>query len=542
MTQTDLDSKSADGDERRTFWTGSLTQVKDWWRGRRTAYQRVNKSLFVWCAVIFAATGFFLVIAWQLWGSPSFGNLGPYPTGRATASLTTVGGLGGAVFLTVKYRAHSLAERQERWQAAEESRARESHQTMLVVQQRQAVVEATRLLDSDVASTRIAGVTILAEIADTYLDSRQQQVVDILCGYLRTEHNSEEKGHDPAVESAILNTFASHLRESGSPETDQLVAPGRLIEDAELWCDCRFDLHGATFAEPVNLNGVTFGREVDFSSAVFKRTVGFRGASFLNGASISKARFMSPTTFERAVFGGPINFSNVFFDDYAVFVGARFDMGVDFQSVSFTKYAEFSRSMFRSGVDFQETHFTNTANFSKSRFSDFSNFAAVTFGRTARFDEASFEGPLSFNSAQFEGQAKFEKTSFYRPALFQGVVFDDKALFSRAFFASNADFGMTTFRELAMFTNAVFGGSTQFVAAVFDGTANFKDAEFIQDGDYSKAEFRSDVILPTGAGTGSLSFEGTKFNRGGYPMWSVVDGQEVDLPAGAVWWDFERNE
>lgn len=542
MTQTGLDSKSAEGDDRRTFWTGSQTRVKDWWCRRRTAYQRVNKSLFVWCAVIFAATGFFLVIAWQLWGSPSFGNLGPYPTGRATASLTTVGGLGGAVFLTVKYRAHSLAERQERWHADEESRARESHQTMLVAQQRQAVVEATRLLDSDVASTRIAGVTILAEIADTYLASRQQQVVDILCGYLRTEHSSEEKGHDAAVESAILNTFASHLKKPGSPEVDQLADLRQLTEDAELWCNCKFDLHGATFAEPVNLNGVTFGREVDFSSAVFKKTVEFRGAVFFNGASISEARFMAPATFEKATFGEPANFSNVLFDDYAVFVETRFEKDAMFQSVNFAKYAEFSRSQFQSGVNFQETHFVNTANFSKSRFLDFVNFVAVSFGRTARFDEASFEGPVSFNSTQFEGQAKFENTSFYPPALLERAVFDDKALFSKAFFASGADFSMTTFHKLAMFTNSILGGHTKFVATIFDGTANFKDAEFIQDGDYSKAEFRSDVILPIGAGTGSLSFEETKFNRGGYPMWSVVDGQEVDLPAGAVWWDFERNK
>lgn len=498
--------------------------------------------MFVWCAVIFAVTGVFLVIAWQLWGSPTFGNLGGYPTGRATASLTTVGGLGGAVFLTVKYRAHSLAERQEDRQAAEELRALESHQTMLVAQQRQAVADATRLLDSDVASTRIAGVTILAEIADTYLDSRQQQVVDILCGYLRTEHSSEEKGHDPAVESAILNTFASHLKKPPSPEVDQLDDPEQLTEDAELWCDCRFDLHGATFTEPVNLNGVTFGCEVDFSSAVFKKSVEFRGANFLNSASISEACFMAPAAFEKAAFGGPTSFSNVLFEDYAVFVGTRFEKDAMFQSVTFAKYAEFSGSKFQSGVNLQETYFVNTANFSRSRFLDFANFVAVSFGRTARFDGASFEGPASFNSAHFEGQAEFEKTSFSCRALFQGVAFDDKALFARAAFASGASFDMTTFHELAMFTNSTFGGHTKFVATIFYGTANFKDAEFTQDGDYSNAEFHSDVVLPIGAGPGSLSFEGTKFNRGGYPMWSVLDGQEVDLPAGALWWDFERNE
>ena len=72
-------------------------------------------------------------------------------------------------------------------------------------------MDATRLLDSDVASTRIAGVMVLAEIADTYRGNYRQSVVDILCGYLRTWHREEEKGHDAAVESAILSVIATHV-------------------------------------------------------------------------------------------------------------------------------------------------------------------------------------------------------------------------------------------------------------------------------------------------------------------------------------------
>ena len=177
----------------------------------------LNWNLFLWCASVFALTAVLLVIAWWLWGI--VGDLKTEPVGRATSALTTVGGLGGAVFLTVKYRAHSLAERQEdrdieaaHRDADANGRAKEIYKAQLLTQRRQALVDATSLLGSDVAATRIAGITVLAEIADTYKGNYRQQVVDILCGYLRTTHKDDERGHDNAVESTILNILASHLR------------------------------------------------------------------------------------------------------------------------------------------------------------------------------------------------------------------------------------------------------------------------------------------------------------------------------------------
>ncbi|MFT3942588.1 MAG: pentapeptide repeat-containing protein [Ancrocorticia sp.] len=311
-----------------------------------------NLRLLISCIIAFCGALLLLVVAWFGWGR--LGNLED-PAALATSALATVGGLGGAVFLTVRYREHSLAERQE--------------ERDVVIARRQALVDATRLLDSDVVSTRIAGVTILAEIADTYGGTYRQQVVDILCGYLRTKHKEDEKGHATAVESTIMSTIATHLKKSSRPAPmwtyGETTASMRTDEAIRDWCDCTFDFHNAVFTEKVTLN-----------SAIFTKPVNFRGTSFAEYADFWGTQFTGDAIFDSVHFGRDVNFDNVQFYGHTSFLDA---------------------------------HFTGEANFGHAQFDGGGYFLHARFGGDALFGGAQFSfGAVFFGGAQFAGSADFE--------------------------------------------------------------------------------------------------------------------------------------
>ena len=91
-------------------------------------------------------------------------------------ALTLVGGVGAVAYLVIKYQERQQAGRAEK---------REKDRTVDTKMQ-----DAINQLGSDKASTRIAGVYALTDIADRYKDSYRQRVVDILCGYLRSDRSS----------------------------------------------------------------------------------------------------------------------------------------------------------------------------------------------------------------------------------------------------------------------------------------------------------------------------------------------------------------
>nr|WP_239458896.1 hypothetical protein [Bifidobacterium ruminantium] len=131
-------------------------------------------------------------------------------------ALTLVGGVGAVAYLVIKY--------QERQQAG---RAEKREKDRIVDTKVQAAINQ---LGSDKASTRIAGVYALTDIADRYKGGYRQRVVDILCGYLRSDRANyaldelgqpvkNASGHlvksgasDEGVESTILSVMRDRLR------------------------------------------------------------------------------------------------------------------------------------------------------------------------------------------------------------------------------------------------------------------------------------------------------------------------------------------
>lgn len=265
-----------------------------------------HQKLFWQCVGVFILTAILLVAAWLLWGE--LFNLKGENVGRATSALTTVGGLGGAVFLTVKYRERSSAERTETDER---------------------LVSAVSQLGSSWPQVRIAGVYALEVLA--YGDYKQR-VVNILCGYLRTHRENDE-----AVESSILQVVSNHLRKRPSSKSNRATTQG--VTEDQLWSSCLIDLHSVTLTEHFDFGGATlnvvdFGDAtidyVLFDGATFKAAY-FGGATF-KGASFSNANFesvdFSRSTFMAADFSGAA-FKSVGFDGAsfgtAIFKDAKFD-------------------------------------------------------------------------------------------------------------------------------------------------------------------------------------------------------------------------
>ena len=204
-------------------------------------------------------------------------------------------------YLVIKYQERQQAKRDEERASREETREKDR----LINTKMQ---DAVNQLGSDKVSTRIAGVYALTDIADTYRGGYRQRVVDILCGYLRSDRTSyalDEFGNtvkdefgrlvksgssDEAVESTILDMFAVHLRKERRSRENE-VTVRQQVEDDQLWCDCRFDFHGTTFHGVASFAYFMFENETGFSDVTFEGTADFSNATFKDMADFFNATF-----------------------------------------------------------------------------------------------------------------------------------------------------------------------------------------------------------------------------------------------------------
>ena len=426
------------------------------------------------------------------------------------SALTAVAGIGGVAYLVIKYRT-------------------EQRETTGIADKK--ISAAVDQLGSDKASTRIAGVYALTDIADTYRGGYRQRVVDILCGYLRSDREAYPLGADgkpatglprsgdadKAVESTILSMFVAHLKKRSRDENDVMVRQqGR---SDQLWGDCDFDLHGAEFHEMT-----------DFADCVFEGKTDFRLAKFTNISS----------------------FSGVKFTDAADFRGAEFKVGVYFICTKFACDAWFSGAELTK-ADFTGAEFEGEANF--DRLEDTAITAVSTkFLGDAIFHDAEFEGKADFTGVEFEGEADFTGVEFEGEAIFNQ---DDVELNQDDVDATETTAVSTKFLGDAIFHDAEFTGKADFTGVEFERMADFTVAEFkgeagfnetiFRDGAYfGLTEFRSSADFSEIQGQLSSNFEKCKFNKiyrdtykwGPIPIPKDNDG----LPAGAVWADFPEED
>ena len=238
--------------------------------------------------------------------------------------LAVVAGIGAVVALTVAYRKQRDAELAEYREDAKAYADRFG--------------KAADQLGNTAYIVRTGGVYALTELADEWIDGRQQ-CIDLLCAYLRMPYVADPASADYSdgnrdVRRIIIRLIRNHLRDDWS---------------AVSWRGYRFSFERAVF---------DCG---DFSQAQFQG----------GNVTFHKARFVS----------GHILFSNVIFDGTPVwFDGAEFTGAhVTFRKATFagTK-TSFEGSVFSAGrVEFDEAHFAA----GKINFAN-----AVHCGSTVTFD------------------------------------------------------------------------------------------------------------------------------------------------------------
>ena len=337
------------------------------WAGRRSLFG----AIAIWAFIAIGA--FLLAMCWLGRVPPWQLKLDPETQAESIVkiALTLVGGVGAVAYLVIKY--------QERQQAG---RAEKREKDRIVDTK---VQDAINQLGSDKASTRIAGVYALTDIADTYRGGYRQRVVDILCGYLRSDRSSyapdrsrqpvwDASGHlvesvasDEAVESTILSVMRDHLRKERRNDKTGEPIVRQAVDDDQLWCDCAFDLHGATFHEAVDLTYSTFECVPCFRGTKFERDADFSEATFTRRADFSEAHFTGDTYFYGAHFTGDADFSGADFSG-AYFSKAHFTGGAYFSEAHFTGGAYFSRAEFRASAAFSGIQGQPSFGFKKCKF------------------------------------------------------------------------------------------------------------------------------------------------------------------------------
>jgi uncharacterized protein YjbI with pentapeptide repeats len=357
-------------------------------------------AAFAWFVIGFATIGGF---TWEITSS------GITRSQVAQIALTMAGGAGAAVALVVTYRRHSRLEEG-------------SFLERLGV--------ATAQLGDDKASVQFSGVYALSALADESDAVRRQQVIDVLCGYLRVPY-------DPAISGqAGVQTRAEKIIYKEGDEGDQkeitvttVHKPGekevratilRVIRDhlkpdaVSSWSELRFDFTGAVI-DDCDLTNSQFSGDVRFDRAKFCGKASFSNAEFSAGkVSFFRAEFPEGLmTFDHAkCSGGEVNFLDARFSGGAVsFDDAEFSGG----NVTFPQ-AKFSRGR----VSFVCAKISGgNVTFRQAAFSGGSvSFVDAKFFRgEVTFASACISGgEVSFAGAEFSGANVY----FHRARFIQG--------------------------------------------------------------------------------------------------------------------------
>ena len=322
-------------------------------------------------------------------------------------ALTLVGGVGAVAYLVIKY--------QERQQAV---RAEKREKDRIVDTK---VQDAINQLGSDKASTRIAGVYALTDIADTYRGGYRQRVVDILCGYLRSDRETYPLGEDgkpatglprsgdtdKAVESTILSMFVAHLKKGPRGENGDVTLRQQVRND-QLWCDCDFDLHGAEFHEMTDFADCVFEKKTDFRFAKFTNISRFSGAKFTDRADFCGAEFKVGVYFRNTDFVGVVRFSGAEFTGKAYFTKAKFEGKAYFRRVKVTE------------INARSTKFLGDAIFRNVKFTGKAYFTGAEFTGKASFNETIFRDGANFGRTKFRGSAEFSGIKGQQPSFARG--------------------------------------------------------------------------------------------------------------------------
>lgn len=426
-----------------------------------------------------------ILTGWQL-------GAGHDPIDRIKVTLTALGGIGAVGYLVIKYRERSAFERGE----ADEK-----------------LVRAVQQLGDSSPQVRIAGVYALADVADTYEGPYHQRVVDILCGYLRTDrllkdadgntryftnkdgtpNHDSPLSTDGAVESTILSVLANHLRTTSENSFEKKTSPGP-------WSHCTLNLHGTTLTESINFTGSHIGAfnaqdlkltgRATFQDSVFINHAVFINLIFTHDIDFSGATFTQQAHFSDATFKGELYLNGTHFTD-VYFDGAEFGQKTSFTLTTFTAEAIFEDLNCRQEIQFRDVAFLGFVNFNGTTFHQF----------------------VDFRDAKFCEEAALEHVTFKRDTYFLGATFMERTRFSNSTFEGIADFTGTTFKEGGNFADVTFGDVASFWGANFTHNATFHKTKFKGDANFRRSSLPPNTSFMGAHFLGDVDFWGTKFKN-----------------------------
>ena len=441
------------------------------------------------------------------------------PLDRIKVTLTALGGVGAVGYLVIKYRERAALERGE----ADDK-----------------LVRAVQQLGDPSPQVRIAGVYALADVADTYGNPYHQRVVDILCGYLRTDrllkdangntqYATNKDGSpnyslplsaDAPVESTILSVLGSHLRSSATAKANH--------QSRGPWSFCTLDIHGAHITEHVNFDYVHLG-EIDA-----------RGTQFIKGASFTQTKFANRTSFDNSTFTQVVSFCKSEFENDVSFQNTIFNCVAYFSENSFKQDVDFSKALFIEEVDFEGTHFLRTTNFRYVTFEENTDFSAVRFYQIPQLSEATFNKSVTFEGATFMKAVNFCRTHLNGSSKFINCTFQGDAKFTATNFRKNADFRNASFALTAYFDGVSFIDYVDFSGCNFKDAVYFTSSNFSRDTLFERTTFGLDVSFMATSFIGRPSFDNARFAYSLKGTHRVILPAQIHLnndglPTGAEW-------
>ena len=471
----------ADQDEQ----ANSTSEKKCWDRLIKIGAWPLFAKIAVW--VILALVVFFLVTKglsghWFLGFMAYLGDKAE-PIKITTTALTMIGGIGAVGYLVIKYQERTAAQRAEQRENEQQQLARQSEereqrgeQRAIARQQADELLDAIHLLGDDKASTRIAGVQSLVQIGQSRPEMRQR-IVDILCGYLRTDRNK-----DGAVESTILTTLKEHL-------TPQDSDPDLLWENMDI------DLRNSTITEPINLSGIVC-RKFDMSEAHVNSTT---------RSNFTDAEFTLNAYFRNITCDKGMNFRNVKFG--MSMERNPEESGADFSNAKLLNYsfygAEFMNANFInsqiSNCNFLRTHF-HYADFYKAKM-DTTYFSGALLEYTG-FNACQFSD-VSFQEAVFPNATMFDLSTFENTANFRECKVTGSLIFDEVGFGEKGQGAQVSFYEAHIF------GSISAVDARNHGSWSFNKTHFLKSTENIQTQFPERMHDSTGH---NITFENAFFD------------------------------
>lgn len=465
----------------------------------------VTTSLLKVCIATAALALLILILAWIAWGRLAGLSRPELESARTTAALTTVGGLGGSVYLIVRYRAQDIAEKQ--------------HKTAELDHNEQLMSKALELLASDNPIKQISGARQLVLLANEYDGpAYQQRIVDALCTFLKPSIRDDfESGF--IIEEIFLEAMQDHLRQGNEGSRSS-------------WSECSFDFRGVHFNSCVDLSGCQFRGATDW-----------RGARFAEDAFFSNANFAAIPLFSDIEFSGETRFDGCEFASKA---------GADFSYSSFKRNAYFTNARFNGTIIFghiyREEDNPDDVHSIPATFHEEADFSGAVFSGDAHFGldgKPGKEIPIS----RFDGPAHFEEAKFERGAYFGDVRFMQGAFFNSKLSGEGRRYitpvGQHSSASRPAEKGAIFSGSVYFSYAHFltdgENCLQFDFAE-IHDAHFDECEFvDADENSDARGTTAPLNIEFTEAHFDVPPSFggAKIPCSEHRLPGSRVVWPEE---